>query len=379
MSYRFDWERGIVNRNYHVLRTLEKQGVFDSIISVDFLPFSIKKKAKTIIRTSPWKRNSDTIYRSLSTRIDHKKGSSTYHVTTTDLLKLPHALEKAGITTDEVVLWSYTPFIAEQLDVFPNAQFIFDAVDNWVEHPSYHKYTARLEEAYKQIGKRADIIFTVSEGLVDFFNKREQVFYIPNGVDVNHFKEASCNTKFISDTYLSEQDAEKRKRIGYHGIIQSRVNISVFDYLSEQHPEYDFIIAGPVWKEMEKDMDKIKDRSNVYTIGEVPYKDLPSLLACFDATIIPHKVDTFTQTMNPLKIYEYLAAGLPIVSTAVAGADQFQDLISLAVSPKDFSQKINKVLRQDTEELHQRRTAMATEHSWDTRIALMLEIINKHQ
>jgi len=376
MSHQFDWDKGIVNRNYHVLNALIHSGEYEKVISVDFFPFTFKKRIKMILKGKLWKRNTTTVYKKWHTRVDtDPTNGSVYRVTSLSEKHLPQMLQRLNIDTTNFVLWSYNPLAIDLMAIYKNAFVVFDAVDNWTEHPSYTSVTDRLQENYKTIAKRADIIFTVSEGLIDFFGKKQKVMYVPNGVDAEHFVTGTCNPSLLGKKSLDTS----KKTVGYHGIIQSRVNLSVFDYLAKKFPEMNFVIAGPVWKEMQTEMKELQQLPNVYTPGPVPYAQLPSLLHCFDVTVIPHKVDAFTQSMNPLKIYEYLASGKPIISTAVAGADQFQDLIKLAVSPEDFAEKIVKAIETDTTELISRRQEMAKQHNWSTRVQLMLDLMTTSQ
>lgn len=370
MSSRSEWEAGMVNRNYHILQAIREAKQYTRIVSVDFLPFSFRTRLKVFIKGAPWKRSSRTVsWRFFSSAERDKNDPSLVYVTALSLGAVETLLKKMDIRADETTFWSYNPFASEVHAKYPNAFHVFDAVDNWIEHPSYQSRKAELETHYQTIRRHADVIFTVSEGLLELFEKARNAFFVPNGVAVSHFAGTRCDTAFLP--------VEQRPVIGYHGVIQSRINIHMLDYVTEKLPDCQFVLAGPVWKDVKKEISKLAKRSNVHVIGMVPYGQLPSLISCFDATIIPHKIDSLTQSMNPLKIYEYLAAGKPIVATAIPGADQFQDLVKLAVSPEEFVQKIQKVLETDNEELVQRRVAMARQHSWKQRLQVMNGAIDR--
>jgi glycosyltransferase involved in cell wall biosynthesis len=377
MSHRFDWNDGLVNRNYHVLRTLQQQKVCDRILMIDFLPFTAKKKLKVMLKARPWMRNAETVFWKWHTRVDRDAADpNLFWMSSWDTRSLSEVLKQLDFPEAGRVVWSYNPLAAKEVSALPAALSVFDAVDNWIEHSSYAAYRETLESCYMDIKKNADIIFTVSEGLVDFFEKRENVFYIPNGVDSEHFERAACNLQLLGKS--SPERLRTRKAIvGYHGIIQPRVNLQIFDYLADKHPEFDFVIVGPTWKEMRAEANALRKKANVHFIGAVSYQRLPEILNCFDVAIIPHKIDSFTHSMNPLKMYEYLAAGKPIISTPVAGSDQFQDLVQLAVSPEDFSLHIQGAIAADSPELIARRRSMAEQHRWQQRVGLMLEIIQR--
>lgn len=377
MSHRFDWNAGIVNRNYHVLKQLQAKKTYSKILAIDFLPFTKKKQLKVLLKGRPWLRNSKTVYWRWHTRVDQDSADpSLYWMTSLDMRSLNAVLRKLEIPEAGRTVWSYNPFAAEVVEALPKSLSVFDAVDNWAEHSSYANFQEQLQTCYERIQKSADVIFTVSEGLLGLFGKQDNVFFIPNGVDTDHFSTAACNVELLGKT-SPERNRSRKGIVGYHGIIQPRVNLSIVQYVAEKHPEYDFVMVGPVWKEMQKEVSVLSKLPNVRFLGAVSYTKLPQILHCFDVAIIPHKIDSFTQSMNPLKMYEYLAAGKPIVSTPVAGSDQFQDLVQLAVSPEDFVTGIDQALQNDTPELHSRRLHMAMQHRWEQRVELMLQVIDR--
>lgn len=369
MTYHHLWQQGMVNRNYHILRQLQSSGMWKRIISVDVLPISRSKIARVALSSRPWRKNTHTITRTLHYRIDvDPVFESTCYVSAYGVDSVLAALKEQDINIREAVVWSYDPFSAEKILDLKPAAFIFDAVDNWMEHPAYRQYAQRLEKAYETIREQASVIFTVSEGLVDFFHRRSNVFFVPNGVDYQHFQGLESNVQ-------TQQSAHRNPVIVYHGVIQSRINFAIVEYLAQKHPEYQFHFIGPVWKDAKQSVKKLQKYPNVTLVGSVPYMRLPQALHGADCAIIPHKIDAFTHSMNPLKLYEYLAAGIGIVSTPVAGADQFQDLVRFAVSPEDFSREIQTLLAVDSPQLRERRMSMASQHGWERRFAVMQHVL----
>jgi glycosyltransferase involved in cell wall biosynthesis len=102
------------------------------------------------------------------------------------------------------------------------------------------------------------------------------------------------------------------------------------------------VLIGPVENSnLLKNLVKLK---NAYYLGSVPYQELPEFIKKFDVCMIPHMVNKLTASMNPLKLFEFLATGKPIVSTNIGGVDQFLDIIFVAQSEEDFIQKLQKAL-----------------------------------
>lgn len=374
MSHKFDWDNGVANRNYHVLHTLAEGGEFERILAVDFLPFTLKKRAKVWLKGKLYSKNANTVFYNGAARVDtDPEKENLFWMIALSLDSLDSILSQLGMNKEETVLWSYNPFTSTTIEEWNGGISVFDAVDNWIEHPAYGKYTEELEQHYARIRRNADIIFTVSEGLIDFFDKRDDSFYIPNGVDAAHF---APDTKRAVPDELARRDTN-RPLIGYHGVLQSRINFSILKHITQSRPEWDILMVGPIWDDAKKDMQELLRNKNVYHVGATSYFDLPQYIAQFDVAIIPHKVDRFTQSMNPLKMYEYLAAGKAIVSTAVSGAEQFQDYISLAVSPSDFDEAISNALNNDTVEWQEKRVAAASAHSWVGRVEIMLKRLHE--
>lgn len=370
MSHKFDWDAGIANRNFHVLNTIQRDGKFERILSVDFLPFTMKKRAKVWLKGKLYKKNQHTVFYNGSARVDvDANDQNLFWMTALSLDAIDSILQQLQMKKEETVLWSYNPFTSHIIESWNGALSVFDAVDNWIEHPAYLEYTEELEDHYARIRKHADIIFTVSEGLIDFFDKRDNSFYIPNGVDAPHF---APDTQRDIPKELSNRDTN-RPVIGYHGVLQSRINFSILRHIVQTRPEWDVVMVGPIWDEVKKEMADLLKQENVYHVGATSYFNLPKYISQFSVAVIPHKVDRFTQSMNPLKMYEYLAAGKPVVSTAVSGAEQFQDYISLAVSPSDFELAIEEALRTDSANLQKKRIQAASAHSWRSRVEVMLK------
>lgn len=373
MTYHHLWKQGMVNRNFHLLRELQRSQLFDRIVSVDVLPLSASKIARVALSSRPWKKNAHTVYSGVGYRIDNDPVyPSTSYVSSYGMRSLFRALARLNISVRSSIVWSYDPLSVEALCAREKPQtLIFDAVDNWMEHPAYTRYVDRVRHGYAYIRSNADLIFTVSEGLLDMFDRAEHAFFIPNGVDVEHF----LSTEHVLKDFAASHESPV---IGYHGVIQSRMNVAIIEQLAAKHPEYTFRLIGPVWKDMRAQVKALcKAHTNVEVRGAVPYVRLPESLHGFDCAFIPHKIDAFTHSMNPLKLYEYLAAGLPIVSTPVAGADQFQDLVRFAVSAEDFSREIQRALATDSIEMRERRRAMASQHTWSQRFVLMRQIMER--
>jgi len=276
-----------------------------------------------------------------------------------------------------VVFWSYNPMFTEFLGKLNEKLFVFDTVDNWMEHPTYPKMMPpkRLKRNYFKIADKADLIFTVSQELKDFYaemSRTKDVHWIPNGVDFEFFNRPSAIKQ------KTELDDFDKKIIGYFGTIESRLDLDLLAKVAEDHQDKEIAICGPIWPIVKpmfhKKMHKYK---NVHTFGRIDYKVAPAYMNRFDVAIMPHKISEFTKSNNPMKLYEYLACGRPLVSTPSAGTEMFKDLIYLAEEPKAFSNLINKALTEDSPEKQFKRKNAIKAHSWKSRVDTMTDYLFK--
>ena len=201
--------------------------------------------------------------------------------------------------------------------------FAFDAIDNWIYHPQMESNHKIIEQNYKIIEEKADIIFTVSQALTKVFEKNENRYWIANGVDTDFF--ATAINQYIEDRKIT---------VGYVGKIQERVDFDLVEMCLNKYDKIKFIFMGPNYSQKGKVRELQKKYSNIKFVGDIYYTNLPLALKNVDLAIIPHKVNLFTESMNPLKMYEYLAAGKPVITTGVAGTENISEYIYTANSTK---------------------------------------------
>jgi len=403
MSSYSEWEKGIVNRNYHIFKYLLNDARVKRIIAVDFLPFTLKRAIRNFLknilcdpklRIYPNNTKQDkkkVIYRDLTTKCTQISDKLFIFSTIDSLFSSNRVIKKIRQVLDKIpqlpnypstkvsrIVWSYFPMFVDYFDQLDEDLTVFDAVDNWLEHPSYLKYQERLKKNYQIIAQKSDLIFTVAESLVEFFKslgREKNTYWIPNGVDVEHFHLTQINT----DPALVEEIPHPI--IGYIGTIQSRVDINLLEYLAQKNPDKSLVLIGPIWPEFLKKIRRpaieirLKKYKNVYFLGRKSYQESPKYIRQFDVAIIPHKLDEFIKYTHSLKLLEYLACGKPVVTTPASGAEKFSHLIYIAQDYRDFNEKIQKALTENNPELVRLRLEAARENSWSLRFEKMMELI----
>lgn len=378
MSEWQDWyKKGIVNRNYHVLHNLLKHPKVNQVLAIDFLPYTKKRALKSYIKNQRMSVGGKTLKKDLTSKLTQLANNFFVYSTVDSIFSEEKVYSKIKrliqyLDLQNIILWSYFPMFVGYFDKFNSKIKIFDAVDNWIEHPSFSEYKIRLEKNYKIIEEKADFIFTVSKELTKLFSKNKNTHWIPNGVDVEYFQQSTIDDQqSAADSTLKQIS---KPIIGYVGIIQNRVDIPLIKYLAEKSKDKSIVLIGPTWKELKSEISNLKSQ-NIYFLGHKPYKEVPAYIQQFDVAIIPHIVNKFTNSMNPLKLYEYLACGKPIVTTPVIGTEEFKNLIEIAQNKEEFDEKIKKVLMEDQKELAEKRIEAVRKYSWKNKVNKMMSYI----
>ena len=237
------------------------------------------------------------------------------------------AIQYLGLS--EPVLLLQNPMAIGTVSGVSHGKFVFDAIDNWLYHPQM-KDKQLIKKNYKYVETHADLIMTVSEALAEFFSGNGNVKWHPNGVDINYFKDAFTGGN--------------NNCVGYVGKIQDRVDLDLVEKCLKAMPDTEFVFLGPVYSQNNR-IKQLCDRyKNIRFAGDIHYSELPKAMKRFCAAIIPHKVDRFTDSMNPLKLYEYLAAGKQVVTTPIAGVDGISKYVYAANDSDGFIRLIQSAL-----------------------------------
>ncbi len=362
MSNYSDWEGGVVNRNFFVTEQLLARSEFDQVLFIDFLAQQPFKKLFGRKRALQYALKARGL-RKVSDKLHVYQKLNLFQSEEQVVKQVEKLMNKLGFKEEETVLWSYNAFFPEVFNLSVKTK-IFDAVDNWSHHASYKQEARALVENYKQIDKKADLIFTVSEGLKDLF-QNAQVHWVPNGIDLAKF-----------ETVTPFSLPQKKPVVGYIGTIQERLDFDLIEQIVKDHPEKSFVFIGPVWKGVQSQVDALKSSySNIFFLGRKAYKEIPSYLAAMDVTIIPHRIDNFINSTNPMKMYDYLAAGKPVVTTPGAGTEDFKDVLSIQEDVNGFSAAIEQVLQEDTSEKQQERRGRVQDHQWSQRVNQMMKYL----
>lgn len=276
---------------------------------------------------------------------------------------------------NRTVLWVYTPFSASLVDCIENAGCVYECVDEFRAARGFIRSSV-IGAMEDELLRKADLTIVTQESLLP---PRAAIcrstFCVPNGADIDLFREVVTNNGSPSPKVV---DALPRPRLGFVGHIQYWVDLKLIRFVAEKRPDWSFVIIGPAHPMA--DLAALKGLSNVHLLGRRDQSEIPGLLKAVDVCINPYKADGVAAHASPLKLYEYLAAGKPVVSTDMPEARKFEGDVLIADSYTEFLEQCDRVISRLPEppSTIQSRLARISVHSWQNRFANINEILERH-
>ena len=235
------------------------------------------------------------------------------------------------------IAWYYTPMALSFSSHLKPSMTVYDCMD---ELSAFWGAPPQLLEQEKQLIRRADLVFTGGYSLYEAKqNRHPHVFAFPSSIDFKHFSDAR---KPLPDP--ADQRRLANPRIGFSGVIDERFDYELMNEVTRRRPEWQFIMIGPVVK---IDPALLPHGPNVHYVGMKAYKELPTYFSNWNVGILPFALNNSTKYISPTKTPEYLAAGLPVVSTPIRdvvrtyGSEGF---VQIADSADAFEAAIEKAL-----------------------------------
>jgi glycosyltransferase involved in cell wall biosynthesis len=281
-------------------------------------------------------------------------------------LGLGYWLHRLGLRRDW--LWTYNPMTAQLLDTQTYGQVIYHCVDEIKAQPGMP--VTALEQAERALVEQADVVFTTAPKLYASrkpWNSR--TYYFPNVADFGHFSQA-LDAACVVPEDLARLSGPK---LGFIGAISGyKVDFALLRELALQRPDWNIVLIGKIGEgEPMTDTKLLAGLPNLHLFGARPYASLPNYLRGFDVALLPSTVNEYTGSMFPMKFFEYLAAGKPVVSTDLPALAEYASVCALAQTPAEFSARIVDALAGRCADLAD-RLGLARMHTYASRMDRML-------
>ncbi len=281
------------------------------------------------------------------------------------------AMKKLSFSSD-YILWTYLPQTLAVLHRLRRASggsapalAIYHCVDEHSAFPG-HFISPELVKAYDDaLTKEVDLVITTSESLRE---SREalnpRTYTVLNAADVELFNQAL--TPDLSEP--ADLVGIPSPRLGVVGVHDHRLDVDALEALEQADSSWQVLLIGPLRVSHADDI-RLRRLSSVHVLGAKPRQELPSYLKGLSAALIPYKPGELTRNIFPLKLFEYLAAGLPVIAGGLPELRRYPGMVWLAESAKDYPGLVRAAIVEDTAAKRAERVSLAAENSWDRRVA----------
>lgn len=269
------------------------------------------------------------------------------------------------------VMWTYNPLTKRLVDVSDYKSLIYHCVDEIKAQPGMP--VTILEEAENELIKDADIVFVTSPNLYESRKKiNRNTHYHSNVADFNHFNK-SLTVDFPRPIDIRDIQGPV---LGFIGAISSyKVNFELLSYIASHRPNYQIVLIGLVGEgDPATDISILKEHKNIHLIGPKSYNELPAYLKYFDVALLPNVINSYTDSMFPMKFFEYLSAGKNVVSVNLKAIQGFKDYVNISSTNDDFIADIDNVLLGKGISLD-KRLELAKQFTYHERTRKMLDLI----
>lgn len=268
--------------------------------------------------------------------------------------------------------WTFVPSSADVVGHLGEKLVLYHCVDEYSQFADASQKTiAQIEE---KLLRKSDLVVVSATKLLE--SKRAinpNTYLVRHGVDYQHFHSACSNSLAIP----AEINALPHPIIGFHGLIASWIDMELIEKIALAHPEWSIVLLGKM-QTHDGTQPFNKELKNIYWLGRKEYQELPAYCKAFDIAIIPFIVNELTINANPLKMREYLAAGLPVVSTNIPEARVFGDLVTIGMDHNHFINQLEARLAQGQTGVNQQRALQMCAEGWEARVEELSTLVLRY-
>ena len=273
-------------------------------------------------------------------------------------------LARLGMDREPIVC-AFAPHGAPYIRRLPRRILIYYCVDRWSAFEGFDAET--MERSERELCEEADLVIASAQDLAERCGRyAKNVAYVPHGVDFEHFAAALEPGPLPAD--LAEIPGP---RIGFFGLIHEWVDVELIGKLADALP-YSFVVIGSA----KTDMSAVEGKKNVYMLGRRPYAELPAYSRGFDAAIVRFRMTEPTHWVNPIKLREYAAAGLPIVSSPLPEVRKCTDIAACALTFEEWVAALRGAVEQGQNAAERRaQSERVRRDDWSYRCADIAQLV----
>jgi glycosyltransferase involved in cell wall biosynthesis len=269
-----------------------------------------------------------------------------------------------ALTDDDAIVWVTSPLtlMPHLLEELKFRSLVYEMMDDYAEIQVSMKKD--IIETEMWLIRNASLVITTSTVLLEkaeTFNKRTVL--VGNGVDYDFFNKSR---------YTRPPELQGMRTIaGYVGSIDKWLDFETISFLAEQRKDVDFVFVGPV------KLRKLPEKDNIHFLGQRDYATIPDYCNHFNVCLIPFTRSKLSDTINPVKLYEYFALGKPVVAYEMKEFIPFSDLLYLANDKEEFLHKVELGFVEKDDEIRSKRRKLARLNDWSVKTSLLKNTLFK--
>jgi len=268
----------------------------------------------------------------------------------------------------DIITWTTVPNISDVAGKLRESLIIYNCTDDYSLWPGGNRDLILSQE--NNLLKKTDFVLASSESLVDHCKKINPNTYLyPHAVDLKHF------SKSTRDHIPHELKPVPHPIIGFFGLLYEKINFNLIVKIARSYPDTSIVLIG----KQGIDLSYLKNEKNIVLLGPVQFDELPSYAVHFDVGLMPYVLDDEIKKSAPLKLKEYLALGLPVVSVEVKDVKSYADFVYIARNNNDFIAKVRQALSEKNPDLRKARREAVKGETWEKRVESLEDILlNKY-
>jgi len=266
-----------------------------------------------------------------------------------------------------VQLWSFAPDVDYLAGRFDEEIDLYYCVDEFSEFSGYDREA--IQRLERRLIERCDLVVTTAGNLQDAKSKlHPNTHLVTHGVSYEHFARARDEAVQIPQA-MRDICAPV---FGFFGMIADWIDLDLIAELARRRAEWSFVLLG----QPSTSIDACADLSNVHLLGQVPFDALPGYCKAFDVGLIPFRINRLTQNVNPIKLREYLAAGLPVVSTDLPEVRRYRPHVHIGPSVDEFEKACERALQERTAHHCELRQTAVRNETWRDKVEQLSALVN---
>lgn len=268
------------------------------------------------------------------------------------------------------ILWIYPPSAVDLLNRFKYKAAIYHCIADFPFEKTSWLRSHTIIGMEEELAVRSALLLAMTKKLYVRLSKfNQKIVLIPSAVDFDFFNSSAVRNPVLPD------DIENIKKpiIGLIGYLDgSVIDTELLEYIASERPGWSIVLVGPMFRKASS-FRNLMLKNNVYFLRGKLHAEIPRYINAFDVCLIPYRINCFIKNVSPVKLYEYLSLGKPIVSTDFLNGEDCVGLIYVSNSREDFVSCIEKSLNEENINISQRRIEMARNNTWDSRLQLIRE------